>query len=107
MALTQEEKQSIKDIVYVVFGRNVADAMGEPTERTLELTEEALLKLAACHGAVESLIHSIPTGIVGRGFLRKNLRWISKAMLREVNGFAGCRPFISVYLRNDLIDSTR
>lgn len=107
MALTQEEKQNVKDILAVFYSKDILGNVLNPTEETVRLTELLILKVALCNKTVKDLIQSIPAAIVGRGFLRKNLRRVAKEFNKNINGFRGCKDAVGTsLLRTQILSST-
>lgn len=108
MALTKEDQQYVRDILIAFYGREAAGNIVSPTEETLLLTEELLLRIYKCNKLIKLLLHSVvPTGAIGRGFLRKHLRKVAKVFTSEIDGFSGCRDVVGASLiRTQIFEST-
>lgn len=107
MALTQEEKQNVKDILVAFYGKDILGNVVTPTEETVRQTELLIFKVALCNKTIKDLMQSLPTAIIGRGFLRKNLRRVAKELMKNVNGFKGCKDAVgSSLLRTRILSST-
>ena len=90
MALTCEEQQNIRDILVAIYGPWAEAAAPNPTEETLELVEDLIKRSATCNAQVMKLMQDLPNGIIGKGWMKKHLRNVTKMVTKNIIGFRGC-----------------
>ncbi len=90
MALSQDEKETLRQLLKALFGNAADGNVINPTEETLQLTEQYILKLDQCNTAIRKLLRSLPTSIIGKGFLKKVLKHMLKLVTRNLHEFRAC-----------------
>lgn len=90
MALSPEEKNNLIQLLKALFGNAAEGNVITPTEETLRLTEEYILKLEQCNTGTRTLLKSLPVAVVGKGFLKKVLKQTVKLVTRNIQEFRAC-----------------
>ena len=104
MPLNNEDRNHLKTLLTILF-EDKEFLNIQPTEQTLQLTEEYLLKISECEKRISRLLFSLPCGLIGRGFLRRCLRGVVKLMKDNQLHFSGCELTMRSYYRGLIYSS--
>ena len=109
MATTQEESDAALNILATIYGPWIKEH-GKPTDKTIQLTEELLLRVAECKPKVRLFLSlhscSIPPVAVASGtWLRKCIIAIAKGVSSNRDEFRGCDNFGAVGYKFRILDS--
>ncbi len=102
MALTPEQQEAIKDILYAVFHDSAFRDGFVPTEATLLKVEVMFLEMAKCNSRIKKLLASLPCVIIKRGFLARCLRSVQKIVQQDKGVFRMCSRTAKYQWKRDI-----
>lgn len=107
--MTSEEKQNILDIIEFVIGHDpsVADLKDSFGEGTVSVVETILEELEKCNSSFRELLAGLVSGgrLRTKGWLRKSLGAVSKAIKRSNMSFYTCSLGIKIRYKSILLNS--
>ncbi len=107
MALSNEDQETLRQLLLALFGHAAEGNVIAPTEETLHLAEDYILKLDQCNSGIRTLLKSLPTAIIGKGFLKKVLKQTLKLVTRNLSDFQACSSVGQTsLLRTRILQST-
>ncbi len=105
MSLNAEERRQASELIVKLYGSDFAGRI--PTERTVEILEDILIRLVNCDRKIKALFASVPCTFVRAGFLRHCLKAVLKIVEAESIHFRGCMNFLAAFNRTELWHSMR
>lgn len=88
MPLTNVQENDIKEILIAIYGTSFKYCT--PTENTVHLLETMLSEVSKCSNDVNTLLISLPVARIGKGWLVRVAKSLSKQLKESRIVFVGC-----------------